>query len=491
MYAAVLVGGLLLYGLTCQRGAGWQDSGIFQYRVAEFDLTGRLGLALAHPLYIAAGRALTMLWPGRLPLLLNAFSAVGMSVALANLAAVCTVLTGRRRIGAAVAAMLAVTHTSWWLATVAEVYTWSVAGLTAELWLLVTLLRRPTWRKLTALALINGLGLCVHNFALLPLPVYVAVAVVLVARKRLPTSSLAAAAAAWILGAGLYIAMTVELAFVGGDVFAAVRSALFGRYAGQVLNVAGSSTHWKANVALSAMNFVNFLLPLAVIGWIRMRRRIGGAAAVTLGAITAIELLFFIRYPVPDQFTFMLPSLAMLATAAAVGIAALYDASRRWRTVAIAACICSILVPPAFFAAAPSFARAAGFDIKRKRRLPFRDELRYWLVPWKHNEDSAEMFAVSAFEQADPDAVIVAAATSYYPLAVVRKIDGLRTDITLLGGHERWSVPNVVEEPGAFFRAIGDRPLYVVSNVRPYCPEALLPYVAGKPSPVLYRVLKP
>ena len=46
----------VLYLLTCQRGVSWQDSGMFQWRVLNSDLTGDLGLALAHPLYIAAGK---------------------------------------------------------------------------------------------------------------------------------------------------------------------------------------------------------------------------------------------------------------------------------------------------------------------------------------------------------------------------------------------------------------------------------------------------
>lgn len=488
MYPAVLLGGVLLYGLTCQRGVGWQDSGMFQFRIAAFDLTGRLGLALAHPLYIAAGWLMKFVPLGELPTRLNFFSALGMAVALANLAAICTILTGKRWIGAAAAAMLAVTHTCWWLATIAEVYTFSAAGLTGELWLLVMLIRRPTWGKLAALALVSGLGLCIHNFALLPMPVYLAVAIVLIVRKQLPLRSLPIAAAAWLVGAGLYIAMTFNLAVGGAGPAEAVRSALFGNYSRQVLNVADASKHWKANAAISAMNFVNFLAPLAIIGWFRMRRRVGTGLAAAIGAITVVEVLFFIRYPVPDQFTFLLPSLVMLAVAAAVGVAVLADASRRLRVIAVAACALSVLIPPIIYAAAPAAARAAEKGPPRKRQLPYRDELRYWLVPWKHNEQSAERFVQAVLEDVEPDAVIVAASTSCYPLAAARKIYGLREDITLLGGHEPWPVPNPADDLEAFFSAVGNRPLYTASNVPGYCPDALLPYVDAQPVGALYRI---
>ena len=128
---------------------------------------------------------------------------------------------------------------------------------------------------LAGLALLSGLGLCVHSFALLPLPVYVAVAVRLVVRRKLPAWSLAAAGGAYLLGAAAYIAMTVHLAVVSGDAGGAIHSALFGNYAPQVLNASSISRHMKANAALAGLNLVSFMLPLAVIGWLRMRSRLG------------------------------------------------------------------------------------------------------------------------------------------------------------------------------------------------------------------------
>jgi hypothetical protein len=45
------------YVLTCAPGALWQDSGMFHYRISQQDLEGKMGLALAHPLYILIGIA--------------------------------------------------------------------------------------------------------------------------------------------------------------------------------------------------------------------------------------------------------------------------------------------------------------------------------------------------------------------------------------------------------------------------------------------------
>ncbi|MDY6914394.1 MAG: DUF2723 domain-containing protein [Planctomycetota bacterium] len=443
---------------------------MFQWRVLTGDYTGRLGLALAHPLYIAAGRLLGLLSQRDLPFLLNFFSSLGMAVALANLAAVTTLLTGRRWIGLATAAMLAVTHAAWWLSVIAEVYTWSAAGLTAELWLLVLLLRRPSWQKLAGLALVNGLGLCVHNFALLPLLVYVIVAVVLVASRRLPARSLAAAAGGYCLGAGLFMIMTIDLAVRTADSAGAVSSALFGNYARQVLNITETSKNLKANAALAALSFANLLGPLAVIGWVRMRRRLGGVPAATIGAITLIELLFVVRYPVPDQFTFLLPTLVMVSLAVAIGLAVLADAGRRWRIAAVAACLLSITLPPVFYCTAPTLACWAGVEIKRARKLPFRNEMRYWIVPWKHNEQSAELFARAACQEAKPDGVILADSTSVYPLLIVQ-----RRDQSARGASVQFRgrpLPLYRKDPRAFRQALAGRQLYAVSTS--YLPDELL-----------------
>lgn len=430
---------------------------MFQRRVLENDYEGKLGLALAHPLYIAAGRGLLALPIGEFTTRLNFFSGLGMAVALANLMGVATLLTGRRWIGLAVAGMLGVCHTTWWLSTIAEVYTWSVAGLTGELWLLVLLVRRPNWRTLAGLALVSGVGLTIHNFALLPLPVYLVAALVLIRKRLLPAWSLAAAGGAWCLGASSYLVMIAREAIETASLGGAIKSALVGDYSEQVLNVAAVSSHAGENVALIAMNFVSFLAPLALVGFVTLRRRAGTGVAAALGAITVIHVAFVARYNVPDQFTFLLPTLVMTALAAAVGLAALADRTRRWRIAAIAACGLSIVLPPVVYGVAPELAGAAGVTIAERQR--FRDELRYWLVPWKHNEDSAQRFARGAIEQASPDGVIFTDSTAGEPMQVI--LQGRAETSAVAICLPKGELALYESNPAAFRAALGGRGLYL------------------------------
>ena len=491
LWSSTFALGCVLYFATAQRTISWQDSGMFQWRSLTGDYSGFLGLALAHPLYIAAGQCLAAISRQHLPLLLNCFSGLGMAVALANLSAITFLLTRRKWIALLTAAMLAVTHTVWWLSSVAEVYTWSVAGLTGELLLLVLLLDRPRWSLLAWLGLLNGLGLCVHNFALLATPIYTATAIVLVVRGKLTVRSLVGFAVAWLIGAALYIGMTIDLAISGTGIVGAVHSALMGKYGRQVLNVGATGPRWKENIFLSGLNFVGLLLPLAVVGWTQMRRRLGAGTAAVLGAVTLVHVMFFVRYPVPDQFTFILPTLAMLAIAASVGMAALSDISPRWRTTVIAISMASLLWQPALYAVGPALARASGKQVSQKQPLGSRDELSYWMVPWKHNERSAETFAAAAFAQAMPDGVIVPHGTSRYPLLLHKMLmcKDTRVAVQFAGS----PLPPYDADTHAFSEALGGRQLLLVVKSTESVSARLLAdaTISDTPNPVLYTVKLP
>jgi len=396
---------------------------MFQWRIITGDYIGDYGLALAHPLYILIGQIFLFIPTGEMAFRLNFASGIGMSIALANIAVLAFQFTGRRWIGIATALMLSVMHTVWWLSTITEVYTWNVAFMTGELLLIVHLIRAPKWQTAVALAFLNGLNLSIHNLALLALPVYIVVLIVLVKKRRLPAWTLAASAAGFVSGSSLYIIMMISLALGKGDLWKAVSSALFGRYTSEVLNVQTSWRFLKYNAALSLLNFVNFSVPLAVIGWFGMKRCLGGFLTVALMAITVIHFGFFIRLSLPDQFTFFLPSLVMIMLAASVGISVLAEKSGKWRIGVIFACAFSVIMPPIIYAKAPKIIELAGMKVERERPRPFRDEIRYWTIPWKHNERSAEQFAEAALKQALPNGIIISDTTAYYPLVLVQQRD--------------------------------------------------------------------
>ncbi len=478
-----------LYFVTAQPGACWQDSGDHQLRIVRADYEGERGLALAHPLFIAAGQLCKLVPFGDPTTRFNRMSGLAMAVALANLAVLVSLITGRRWIGAAAAAMLAVMHTPWWLATITETYTMNAAMFTAELIAFVLLLRSPGPLRAAALFLICGLSLCVHNLSLLALPVYVISLLVIVRRRRLSRAALGICALAYVAGASPYFFMVVDSALRSGNFPGALQSALFGRYGAEVAGIADKWRFFKVNAGLAALNFVSLILPLALFGWTKMRQRLGTQLAASLWAITAIEMLFVARYPVPDQFSFLLPSLVMIAIAAGVGVAAIAEKSGRWRAWMIAVCALSIMLPPATYANISNIISLVGMDGLRVPRRPFRDEIRYWMVPWKQDEDSAQRFARAALNEAAPDGMIVCDSTDYPPLILTRRSSGRAGDVEML---RFWEVKKrCLEYPRYLQGVLAERAVFSTSDGHVFYTDETAGNIRMEKNPdgLLYRVM--
>ena len=413
-----------LYLCTAQTGCSWGDSGIFQWRVlhAEYVGIGGKELALAHPLYIAMARLWLRISPlGNPCWSISFFSGLGMALSLANLAIIFLVLCRDRLLSVLLAAMLGVCHTPWWLSTMAEVYTWSLAALTLEILLLLRFCRSPSWKILLVLLFVNGLGLCIHNFALLALPVYAGVVIVSFFRGRLQVRHVLAIGVAYVLGASPFLFLVLQRAMAEGSVLEAVGSALVGTWGSSVFasHVKGEAS--RLNAALVSLNFLNVLLPLVLAGLIGIRR-LGRTIAWSLGLITAAHVLFVARYNVPDVFTFVLPCLAMISVFAAHGVHLLAGRSPRARQLVVLGLALSILLSPLAYGAAPFVLDQAGFVLDREgKAYPLRNELRFWITPWKRGEDSAERFALAALRQAAPDGIIRAGNLHLvYPMLLMR-----------------------------------------------------------------------
>jgi len=492
VYLTLLVGFTALYTATAQREFSWGDCGTRQLFILHnhYYSVGD-ALALIHPMYIVMGHAVFRAAPAGYEMwAVNAFSGLGMAVALANLSLLVHRLTGRRWAGMCVALLLGVSHTTWWLSTMAETYTWSLAGMSLECLLLASLIRNPRWGTLAGLALVNGWGWSIHNFTLLTLPVHLTVMAYLMIRRRLPVWSVGPALGAYVVGAALYIYLilvnTLEVGFP-----AAIRAALFGGYGDDVLGV-GSWDMVLINYGLMGLNIATLLPLLAVVGWWHFRRRLGGETALAMAAITAIHVVFVARYTIDDQFTFVLPSLWMIALAGGVGLVALADRSKKWRTIAGASVALGLIVAPAAYGLLPALA-------PEKNRKPFRDEIRYWVTPWKHNEHSADLFVQAVWIQLQPvcdagkEPIVLVDATPYFPLAISKAMDNPCPPVSLQRPDQTKPLPTQADAT-ALRAAAGGRPIYVLTpDIEPHgdIPPALkglVEAVKDNPGDCLYRL---
>lgn len=278
-FLALSVGFFLLYALTAQRGWGWGDSAEFQDWVLNQNavICGP-HFSNAHPLYVCFCR-LVAGSPFAVTLVSSFFGALSVGGLF-----LCT-----RRFGLSV--VFGLSHMLWWNSCLAEVQTMNLAFTAFEAFLLLRFLDCGEWKWFAGLVLLNGIHLSAHNLALLAVPVYAAAFLVRARGRRLAWALLFAAL--WACGAcgWIWAAWTRGLADV-----------LVGAYGGRVFGLL------PANWALTAFNFalasLSFFAPSAIWWWTRCRPK-----NVFVWALFAVNSLFWMKYFVPDQATFLLPTL--------------------------------------------------------------------------------------------------------------------------------------------------------------------------------------
>ena len=347
----LFAGFFALYALTAQRGIGWGDSAEFQDWVlnrSEF-VCGQC-FSNAHPLYVAFCRLFAS-GPYAVTLVSSFFGAL----------AVCGMFLCTRRL--ALAVLFGLSHMLWWLSCVAEVQTMSLAMTAFETWFIMVGIDRVrggsaksgvAW--LSAAALFSGLHLSVHNFAVLALPVYAVLAVCL-----LPIAASLAVAAFWALGASVWLYNATVRGL--GDV-------LFGSYGAKVFGVLpGNWTQTGFNLALATLSF---LVP-ALLAWWGARRAGAGIfrGRLWLVALFAVNFLFWVRYFVPDQSQFLLPTLFyayVLLKDVEIG---------KHRLVSLA--VMQVLLPVMAYL----FVSQLPVPDERRNLHPGRDDARYFTIPWR------------------------------------------------------------------------------------------------------------
>lgn len=459
LYLAVLAICGALYALTAQRGPAWQDSGIFQIRILDFDLFGWLGLALSHPLLIVLGKAFSYLPWGPLAWRINLVSAISGAVAAANVALLVRGLCPRPAAAAWIGAgFFALAHATWWLATICESQLVLAALLTLHWNLLLSLLRRPSPGIAAMAALTAGLALTAHDMALLAAPGLAGLVVWLWVRRRLGGLGVALAAVGYLAGASGYLLMVAHEASLHG-LGPAVRSALFGN-AWQAPVLGASVRATGMGVLYVLLDFPNLALPLAVFGILAARRLLpkgGGWLGVYL---LGVYLAFPIRYSVPDQFMFFVPFCALVSVLAGLGAGGLTFMGRRWIVPAAAV---SLLLTPAIYAVGPAAWKGLHLPSPGRQDLAYRDTVRYWLSPWKFNEDSAGRFVRQVFAELPPGATLVADGTSAPALLWVQRVEGVNPTAAIL--HSGHATPAVLPP--------GTANVFVLSTARGYYPRWL------------------
>ncbi|MFA7173776.1 MAG: hypothetical protein WC340_10240 [Kiritimatiellia bacterium] len=461
---------MVLYALTAQRGVSWQDSGEFQYRLLAGDYYWNSGIARAHPLYILLGQGFVALFPLAWKLYAcSLFSGVCMALALAVLFVVVVRITASYAAGGVTVMTAGLSHMGWWLSAVAEVYTLSLLFIMVELLVLLLFTQRRTAGYLMLLFAVNGAHFSVHNAALLGLPVYGTLLLMFLMRDfKRNLAGCCSAVLLWIAAGGMIWWQVVRLLGGGSAVIEVIESILFGDgYRSHVTGIVNFNAGlFLSNMALAAVSFVSPCWFLAPAG-MRLHKRFANPLFFrALTGLTLIHLVFWVRYFVPDQVTFVLPLIGVLAIWGGAGCAALQRRFRVKYGLAVVVAL-GLIVNLGFLSVAPLIVKKLQWGVRRSRVLPGRDEVAYWIQPWKQNEGSAQDFVESVGKVLGSGDILYADSTTAAPLMAAREVVPESFDFELLSP---WSAIEIELIKDAISRGH----FYVVSPVRGYAPEWLL-----------------
>jgi hypothetical protein len=280
------------------------------------------------------------------------------------------------------------------------------------------------------------------------------------------------------VGAGPYVWLIITRIVSTGELWETLGSALFGdHYAAAVLNLSLETGFLKNNAVLLSLSLLNPLWIFLFSGLRHLRNYASTVLVRAVYALIIIEALFFVRYAVPDQATFSLRVLFLSALVSSVGVHA-FAVRHPWaRKLFGPTAALTLLAVPVILMGVLGLMRENAVEVPRPRFLPFRDEGRYWILPWKHDERSAQQFSAQALAQASEDAVIFADSTAAYPLMSLQKAWGLSPGTDIMSPLDpEWYDPMMLRR--RLSRQLV-KVLYIVTPVPGFTPTSFLESACG------------
>lgn len=487
-YLTVLAVFSILYAFSCAPSMLWQDSGMYQYRIWHNEIKGNLGLALSHPLYHIIGIVVKHIPAGEFAHRINLISSAAGAVAVANL-----FLFLRLYLKSILPALLAsvtfaFSWTMWRSSSISEVYTLYMLFLSTEMIMLYKYIhtRRPYFLYL--LALISGLALSVHLWAVIPLFCYLLFATVLLIQKRLSIKHAGLCLLMWFIGAIPYEYLIIK-EFIGSSGLTAVfASALFGSsWQSRVLNTSLTARIVKENLLFIGYNFstINFLFFFTGLYTLKSFKPMQGFRYILLG-IMALFFIFAFRYKVPDRYAFFLPFYYFVCIFIGIGY---HWLDRRWNNIFFRSIVLIFTLMPIFFYIyAPKLAEKKKIDLGTSRKIPYRNDYMWFLRPWKTSCKGPRRFALAALQRAAPDSLIYADGTTVYPLLYLQQVENVETGVTVVSEHGTLKDKNILKKQN-IDEIYEKRGLYVVTPEKGYCPDFLLERFDFEPAGILWKAV--
>ncbi len=488
-YLVVFLAAAVLYIASCAPGVLWQDSGMYLYRIWHNDIEGKLGLALSHPLYHIIGIGVKYIPLGEFAYRVNLISAVTAAFTIANLFLLMRLWLNKILPAVIAAATLAFSHTMWLHASIAEVYTLYTALFTAELVFLLQYLKSYRTGYLYLLGLFNGLAIANHMWGIIAFICYLVFLIALLIKKQINLKHFGIIAALWLIGAAPYEYLIIKNVIETGDFTATLASAFFGKsWCGDVLNTSLSAKLIKENLILIAYNFPTPNAIFFFAGLYGLKKASPSRSFTNI--LLVLLILFFVfafRYTVPDRYAFFIPFYCLASIFVGIGI--YHFLIRRPHKLHIILILALTLLPIPIYESVPKIAEQLKTDLGTKRTIPYRNEYTYFLRPCQSGNNGPEQFAREALAGVEKNAIIIADATTVYPLWYIQKIKGINTSANIVSRHKSYKNPFLFPTEDTIDDLLAEKSIYVVSRIAGYCPQFLLERYEFEQHGVLWRVV--
>lgn len=455
----VAAAAFLIYWNTLAHGVVWGDSAKLTQFVYDFSLSVRPEF---HPLHTIIGKLFSLLPFHDYAFRINFMSAFFGAVNIALLYLLILRWTGSAPGATAGALALAVSHVYWLLSVMTETYTLFSFLLILEIWSLALWDDTKLDRFLYSAAFIFGLS--ISNNYLMPffLPGFLFFILSAQSRPPLNTRRLALIFAFACIGGSIWIYLALSSMAGNGQAFLdLVHGGAFKRYYKSPFKIIHEVLFYPA--------YLMYQFPLAgfIAGCLgawqeknTQRRRF-----FFLLILLVSDVVFASGYMRQKQFYLLIASFVVFSLWIGIGASVFFSwLEKKGRNIRAAKAVSLsliILLPLGLYASIQPLSKALRVDLVGARSLPYRDNVRFFLVPFSDEKKGAERYGREVFNIVEPNSIIIA---DFTPIAVLRyyqDVLGMRKDVRLkLIDFDPLDV-------GFVDRYIHKRPIYLANNLEP------------------------
>lgn len=364
----------------------------------------------------------------------NLLSAVFSALTIGVLYQVLFRLTGSQFASVLGALSLAVSHTFWWLAVVAESYSLLFFLLACAVWFALLWGQDGKRRWLYLAALTLGLSFSNHHITLIFLPAFALYIFLKRPSLFFELKTLLVTIGSFALGVGVLIFVFFSQ-LMERDIGEIFERSFYGA-AFYWVGVSKQLTELPKYLAYLLYQFPSPALLLGIIGAVVSFRK-WNEYIVFLAALFVSDVLFSAGYLYQRQFEILVPSYIVFALFVGLGMKWVQEnlKARLTPNRTFGSCLLLFLttmLPVASYYTTPSILGTMNLRPLRLRTLPYRNNEMYFFLPDKSGYFGAAQYGKDVLNTLPPRALLLA---DFSPGEVVRylqSVEGMRPDITVV-----------------------------------------------------------